>query len=85
MNKTLIFSDNRVYISPNIYLKLCPKAVELRQAWLDALAAHADPGVIYKAMQAYFIHRNGTLTKNFTKKETAFCRDCTTWIQEHRS
>jgi uncharacterized protein YdhG (YjbR/CyaY superfamily) len=68
--------DNRVYISPKVFAIDCPKAAELRKK------IQAHPDVIYKALQAYYTHRNGVITKNVSKKHASFCPDCTSWIEE---
>ncbi|PKN85926.1 MAG: hypothetical protein CVU46_09585 [Chloroflexi bacterium HGW-Chloroflexi-8] len=74
--------DNRVYISPKVFAIDCPKAAELRKKILEAISLQAHPDVIYKALQAYYTHRNGVITKNVSKKHASFCPDCTSWIEE---
>jgi len=74
--------NDRVYITKKIFTILCPEGQRLHDAWTTALELHAHPDVIYKAMQAYFTHRNGILTKNFSKKHMNYCPDCSSWLQE---
>jgi hypothetical protein len=73
---------NRVYITRKVFITLCPEGQRLLDEWICALESHADHDVIYKAMRAYFTHRNGVLTKNYSKKQFYFCTDCSPWMQE---
>lgn len=78
-----LHTDNsRVYISKKVFLILCPEGERLYNHWIQSINMHASPDVIYKAMQAYFTHRNGVLTKNFSKKHLNYCRECSSWMQE---
>lgn len=76
---------NRVYITPKIFVILCPEGERLYEQWLLTLAMHAAPEVIYKAMQAYFLHRNGIIRGNYSKNKNTYCQECSSWLQERAS
>jgi len=82
ISQTAEVRDNRVYITDKVFTVLCPEGQRLHDAWVDALVSGADKDVVYKAMQAYFTHRNGILTKNFSKVSMTFCSECSAWRQE---
>jgi len=65
----------RVYITNQVYTLLCPEGMALRKRWLESVAAHEDPEVIYKAMQAYFFHKNGVRGKK-SKFPVGCCQSC---------
>lgn len=76
--------ENRVYISDKVFTVLCPEGQRLHDAWTDALENEADKDIVYKAMQAYFTHRNGVLTKNYSKVDMNFCPECSAWLEEEK-
>jgi len=43
---------------------LCSRGRELHDRWTGLLEKHAEPEEIYSAMQDYFFHKNGVLSKN---------------------
>lgn len=76
---------SKLYVSKSVYCVLCPEGQRLHNDWLKAIFDHEEPRVIYKKMQAYFAHRNGIVTKNYSKKEANYCPDCSSWMMEREA
>lgn len=69
--------SERVYITDKVFINLCPKGQELHRKLLDTLKDTGNLDAIYKAMQAYFFHRNGVV-KIGSRIEP--CPNCSRWL-----
>jgi hypothetical protein len=51
---------NHRYRVPEVKILRCETGNQLHQDWMDALKKEVpNPDLVYTAMQAYFVHKNG--------------------------
>jgi len=72
--------SDTVYINNNTYLILCQEAQQLLYKLMDCLQSGADTETIYRALRAYYTHRNGQVSRGMTISEP--CLKCSPWLTD---